>query len=275
MRSRGAILFVVMLAAWAFPTAGRPAGRPLGMTVRVTLKRILPSDSRLSATWTRQRMREAVESASAILEREAGIRLRVVDAHDVVDPERPTSWWTIDTDDLYELEEAARDGAVDVGWRTDAMNVFFVESLDFRLTAGVCSYPGHDIVAVAVTKAPATTLAHEIGHYFGLFHTHEDFYGRDDLVRCMPRSPACDRVGDFICDTPPDPYDARDGGTLETLYRGCHGGARTAEGKLQRNLMSYYHADAAAARLTRGQVRRMRAYAEFRDAVLDRAASSQ
>lgn len=43
-------------------------------------------------------------------------------------------------------------------------------------------------------------LTHEMGHFFGLYHTFEEsMFGKDNFVE------DCRKVGDCICDTPPDP----------------------------------------------------------------------
>ncbi|WP_338392766.1 zinc-dependent metalloprotease [Fulvitalea axinellae] len=44
------------------------------------------------------------------------------------------------------------------------------------------------------------TLAHELGHYFGLFHTHETSKGKE-----LVNGSNCSEAGDFVCDTPADP----------------------------------------------------------------------
>jgi hypothetical protein len=44
-------------------------------------------------------------------------------------------------------------------------------------------------------------MAHEMGHFWGLYHTFEEAqFGKDDL-----RQENCHLLGDRICDTPPDP----------------------------------------------------------------------
>lgn len=45
-----------------------------------------------------------------------------------------------------------------------------------------------------------STLAHEIGHYFDLYHPHETAFG----VEC-PNGSNCNTAGDRLCDTPADP----------------------------------------------------------------------
>lgn len=44
------------------------------------------------------------------------------------------------------------------------------------------------------------TTAHELGHFFGLFHTFETFFGME-----CPDGRNCSNTGDLICDTPADP----------------------------------------------------------------------
>jgi len=44
-------------------------------------------------------------------------------------------------------------------------------------------------------------MAHEMGHFWGLYHTFEEFqYGKDNF-----ESGKCALTGDRVCDTPPDP----------------------------------------------------------------------
>lgn len=47
------------------------------------------------------------------------------------------------------------------------------------------------------------TIVHEMGHFFGLYHTFEEAqFGKDNF------NSDCEMVGDGICDTPPDPSTA-------------------------------------------------------------------
>lgn len=44
-------------------------------------------------------------------------------------------------------------------------------------------------------------IAHEMGHFWGLYHTFEEFqFGKDNFDHSQ-----CHLVGDLVCDTPPDP----------------------------------------------------------------------
>ena len=61
---------------------------------------------------------------------------------------------------------------------------------------------GFVMVVGACADSTAKTLAHELGHYFGLRHTFEREFG-EELVN----GDNCATAGDLICDTPADPFD--------------------------------------------------------------------
>ena len=82
------------------------------------------------------------------------------------------------------------------------------------------------------------TMAHEFGHFFGLYHTFEQgLFGRDDF-----NADNCNAVGDLICDTPPDP------GTVFEIYvnysrcemYGLNDSRGNEYKPLLQNYMSYY-----------------------------------
>jgi hypothetical protein len=104
--------------------------------------------------------------------------------------------------------------------------------------------PLRGLVAVGKRRA-ATTLAHELGHFLGLCHTHED--ETDGVVRVARWTEAdgqgfestcdatCTLEGDGICDTPPDP-----GPELCSYDMQCTAHCATDAAPSTRNLMSYY-----------------------------------
>lgn len=70
--------------------------------------------------------------------------------------------------------------------------------------------PPHGVVVMAKRRWP-TTLAHEIGHFLGLCHTHMpsvdavEVHGVDDDGSEVQCTEACALLDDGICDTPVDP----------------------------------------------------------------------
>ena len=115
------------------------------------------------------------------------------------------------------------------------------------LPGGVCADLGpppgaleDDGVIIMARLRNHTTLAHELGHYFGLCHTHQAdpvpprLTVREDGVplECA----ACGLHGDGVCDTAPDP--GVEACTLDEEHctASCPGGAAPDPS----NLMSYF-----------------------------------
>jgi hypothetical protein len=106
----------------------------------------------------------------------------------------------------------------------DAVNVYFVNSL--RISGGfdACGYAYFPWNAAYSNRSVMDTdcllngangtFVHEFGHYFNLYHTHQDTeYGPGDPdAENVPRTGPnanCDTNGDLLCDTDADPrYDS-------------------------------------------------------------------
>lgn len=92
-----------------------------------------------------------------------------------------------------------------------AVNLYFVETLS-PAALGYASlppnrgggtldsfYPSAPGIIVKNDYALASTITHEFGHFFGLYHTYEVAFGEDDGDH------PCTQYGDLLCDTAPEP----------------------------------------------------------------------
>lgn len=87
----------------------------------------------------------------------------------------------------------------------NTINMYFCERVVGPTGILVCGYShfpgGRDMIFI--TKGCATdgkTLSHEMGHFFGLYHTFETSIGVE-----LINGSNCTIAGDLICDTPADP----------------------------------------------------------------------
>lgn len=100
-------------------------------------------------------------------------------------------------------------------------------------------HPPIGLIGIAKRRWP-TTVAHEIGHFLGLCHTHGDHIdavqrvaGADEgAIGC---DQSCVLEADGICDTPPDP-----GPLTCTVGEACTVSCQTGEVPDGHNLMGYY-----------------------------------
>jgi hypothetical protein len=121
----------------------------------------------------------------------------------------------------------------------NAVNVYFTPNLMFdgRSLRGVSSFTWSATQgAIVACYGPTdTTLAHELGHYFDVLHTHID--NPSVCLEC-PDESNCGTCGDFICDTPADP---NLDGLVDTAcnYIGTGTACFQSYAPDTRNLMSY------------------------------------
>lgn len=91
----------------------------------------------------------------------------------------------------------------------NTINIYFANSVTSSTGSPLCGYTyfpgGPEIVAMDNScTTNGSTLSHELGHYFSLYHTH----GKNN---CSPLSDElvngsnCATAGDDVCDTPADP----------------------------------------------------------------------
>lgn len=108
----------------------------------------------------------------------------------------------IDDDDYSPVadEQAKRDELRQTLHIPNTLNVYFANLTNL---AGLSSYTHSATQGVLLNNSSATngtTLSHEVGHYFDLYHTHLTFWGAE-----CPDGSNCTTAGDRLCDTPADP----------------------------------------------------------------------
>lgn len=158
-----------------------------------------------------------------------------------------------------------------------AINMYFVNTImkNGTMFGGYAYFP--NVLSTVTSRVfiansfltSNSIIAHEMGHFFGLYHTFENSTNANIAEReLVTRGSAanCTTKGDLLCDTPADPYPQ---GTV----LGC---VFTATGTFSgidlngdmyapaiNNIMSYYSADCSPTQVfTSGQYDRMRSVAE-------------
>jgi hypothetical protein len=132
------------------------------------------------------------------------------------------------------------DGSLTQRLPKNAINVVVVPKVGIGF-AGFAFYPGagqySNVVVVGADYMPYqdNLVSHEMGHYFNLLHTHE---GGNELAN----GSNCTTEGDYVCDTPADPYDKPGASSTGCAYTGT---ATDASGQPYapdlKNLMGYWH----------------------------------
>ena len=125
----------------------------------------------------------------------------------------------IDDDTYYDFdktEETALTTAYNV---SNLINVYFVNSVTSsgNTICGYASFPGgaNRIIMDNSCTNNGSTLTHEFGHFFGLYHTHEPFFGFE-----LVNGSNCTTAGDRICDTPADPQLGSSNVSASCMYTG-------------------------------------------------------
>lgn len=132
----------------------------------------------------------------------------------------------------------------------NTINVIYYHSLDlkgFGKAGGFASFPGGSLRIYMSQSSDEYTLAHEMGHFWGLPHTFEGSESNDLAVKeLVTRGTGanCSTAGDAICDTPADPYIYKTSKGYfpkciytDTLYDANHDQYKP----MIENIMSYYN----------------------------------
>lgn len=145
-------------------------------------------------------------------------------------------------------------------YQPNTINLYLVNEIDhfeFDIVAGFAFLPGGpDIVFVNKESmvGQSQVLVHEMGHFFGLYHTFEE-----DLGIELVDGSNCETTGDLVCDTEADPNDDSENNPApDCNYNGQP--ATDANGDFYvpptNNYMSYYSLDCTC-RFTPQQYNRM------------------
>ncbi|MDQ3535131.1 MAG: M43 family zinc metalloprotease, partial [Bacteroidota bacterium] len=168
----------------------------------------------------------------------------------------------IDNSNFYDFDNREEEALTKGNDVNHSINIYFLNSIKingYDGSGGYAYFPGSEsytnriFIINSATKG-GHSLAHELGHYFGLVHTFERIGGMELVSRGEDGN--CSDAGDHICDTEADPY-GMDGATWE----GCEytGTVTDLNGDLYNppadNIMSYYNH--CAERFTPGQFERM------------------
>lgn len=151
----------------------------------------------------------------------------------------------------------------------NVINIYCVPSIEGGMVGGYTYLPGPfspDLIVMDDGLLTSTTLTHEMGHYFGLLHSHgssncgSSANATDELVD----GSNCQTAGDYVCDTPADPGLLGAGCAAYQVDASCNyiGTARDARGMAftpdVNNIMSYSRSSCRT-RLSPGQYSRINA----------------
>lgn len=91
----------------------------------------------------------------------------------------------------------------------NTINIYFVDDIETApdfIICGFAQFPfvgnpeGRYIMMNKLCSTNGATLTHELGHFYGLYHTHTTVFGAE-----FANGSNCDVAGDMFCDTPADP----------------------------------------------------------------------
>ena len=110
----------------------------------------------------------------------------------------------IDNSTFYNYDKTQK-SALDAAYGlTNIVNIYVANTVSSGGSAicGHSTFPGglDFLIQSKSCMKNGSTLSHEMGHYMGLYHTHETSFG-DEAVNGSD----CNAEGDLICDTPADP----------------------------------------------------------------------
>lgn len=145
---------------------------------------------------------------------------------------------------LFDYDANSESSYIFQYYNVNALNIYFFNSVVSTSGNSVCGFAHlpwgsnqlDDYVAMKNSCAiNGSTLGHEIGHFFGLYHTHSTSLGAE-----LVNGSNCGFSGDLCCDTPADPLLGTSNVSTSCVYTGS---ATDANGDFYNpdpsNMMSY------------------------------------
>lgn len=107
--------------------------------------------------------------------------------------------------DKYDMP-VDEDEMVTLHYKPKVINMYFVQDVPNDPECGHAYFPGgKDLVVIKKPCMTPVVLAHELGHFFGLYHTFETAFGVEPASQNN-----CQTAGDLLCDTEADPQGSVD-----------------------------------------------------------------
>ncbi len=112
----------------------------------------------------------------------------------------------IDDDSLGHFKMGDEKSFTESNYVPGLINIYFTNYIENLSNESICGFSDNDgrddmIVMNNSCALNGSSLAHELGHFFSLLHTHGPANSSSELVD----GSNCDTDGDGICDTPADP----------------------------------------------------------------------
>jgi len=120
----------------------------------------------------------------------------------------------IDSDTYYNFEQADEQGLTSTNDVEGSINMYYCNQVKIDnngTLSDICGYAylplGPDrLILRNSCILSSNTLAHEMGHYFGLLHPHDTRYGPEAITRnASDACYNCEFTGDLLCDTQASP----------------------------------------------------------------------
>ncbi|TCL63930.1 putative secreted protein (Por secretion system target) [Mariniflexile fucanivorans] len=168
----------------------------------------------------------------------------------------------LDDDSLCHFKKGDEKTLIETNNVSGLINIYFTDYLVNYSDESICGYTDNEgrndvIVLKNSCVTNDSTLAHEIGHFFSLVHTH----GPDDAQSTeLVDGSNCDTDGDGICDTPADPKLTTKNVNNFCQYIGTETDAKGAAYKPDVNNIMSYAMKGCRTHFTQQQLSRMYAF---------------